>query len=328
MQKQQQSILAWLPILSCVISCNGNSGFVETAPPAKRWHGPTLIENQDGLAGGAKAAISRDGLGFAVWTTASANVPFARRLYASRELSDGVWSDPVIIDDSDGDPFSPLLAVRPNGDAVVVWTEVESGGGQHIYANTFDGQRGWAGPVQLSIHNHQERPYMAANSQGNAIVVWEASDLFGTSIVTNRFDAGIGWSGSEIIDPVLISSSYPHVAINADGNAIAAWTDDFDQDEAHASLFLPDSGWTQAETLSGPQDGVSISAVAVDSAGEFVVIWSQFEGSAFYRLVSRQYSAVDGWSEPETIGFDDGQAGISDVATDGQGVVISARNSC
>ena len=213
--------------------------------------------------------------------------------------------------------------MQPDGSAVVAWTEVERNGSQQIYVNTFAIESGWSGPVRLSIHGHQENPYLAANSQGTAIVSWEASDVFGTSIVANRFDPGTGWGTSQIIDAALISSSFAHVAIDADGSAIAAWVDDFDQDAAYASLFSPGSGWAQARTLGDPQDGAAIQAIAVDSAGGFVVIWRQFEGSALYRLLSRHYSAIDGWSEPVMVGFDDGQSSISDLATDGRGELIA-----
>jgi len=283
-----------------------------------------LLESQDGLAGGVKAALADDGLGLAVWTN-TPNASSDRRVYASREQANGDWTDPVIIDDGDGDPFGPLLALQPNGNAIVVWTEVESGGGQYIYANTFDRQTGWAGPVRLSIHDHQEDPYLATNGQGTAVVVWRASDIFGRSIVSNRFDSGTGWGTSEIIDPTLVSSSYPSIAVDVSGNAIAAWNDDYvlAENKAYASSFSPSAGWMPAAELSDPQTGISIHALTVDSVGNFVAIWSRFEGSAFYRLISRQYSVPTGWAEPVTIGFDDGQASIEDITADEQSGVVA-----
>ena len=283
-----------------------------------------LLESQDGLAGSAKAALADDGLGLVVWTY-TPNASADRRVYASRELSNGDWADPVVIDDGDGDPFGPLLALQPNGNAIVAWTEVESDGGQQIYANTFDRQTGWAGPVRLSLHSHQERPSLAANDQGTAVVVWRASDIFGRSIVSNRFDPGKGWDTSEIIDPTLTFSSYPSTAVDASGNAVAAWNDDsvLAENKIYASPFSQSAGWMPAVALSDPQRGISVHALTVDSLGNFVAIWRQFEGSAFYRLISRQYSVPTGWAEPVTIGFDDGQASINDVAADKQGGVVA-----
>ena len=247
MDAKRTQHLVWIPIVGLLVSsCSGGSSSTGDDLPVKRWSGATLIETQDGNAGGVTVSLADDGLGFAVWSAASAVAPRDRRIFASRELANGEWSDPEIIDDGDGDPFGPTLALQPTGDAIVVWTEVEGDdSGQHIYANTFSRQSGWSGPLRLSVHDHQERPSLAANDQGNAIAAWRASDIFGRSIAASTFDPQSGWTSGDVIDSSLVSSSDAKVAIDSSGNGFAAWTDDYissRQNEVYVSRYSAPQG--------------------------------------------------------------------------------------
>jgi len=69
-------------------------------------------------------------------------------------------------------------------------------------------------------------PQIAIDPDGNAIAIWRQSDGSHINIYTNYFD-GTAWDTAELIETDNTgNASTPQIAIDADGNAIAVWSQD------------------------------------------------------------------------------------------------------
>jgi len=81
-----------------------------------------------------QVAVGPNGDAVAVWPRYDGSV-FS--IYANR-LTSGVWGTPELLETNTGNTaLQPQVAVDPNGDAVVVWTQ-PGGGTFNIYANRFE----------------------------------------------------------------------------------------------------------------------------------------------------------------------------------------------
>lgn len=96
---------------------------------------------------------------------------------------------------------------------------------------------GWETPTLLQDANGftSGDVSLVVDDAGNAIAVW--SEYNGTfyRIYTNRYQVGYGWIGRKVIDTTnTIGSSNPHIAIDADGNAVVIW----EQTDADGNLGI------------------------------------------------------------------------------------------
>lgn len=143
-------------------------------------------------------------------------------------------------------------------------------------------------------------PQVAVNADGRALAVWEQSEDFRHKIFANRFD-GTSWGVAEIIESGSGgTASAPQIAINADGQAIAVWTQ---SGNTRISVWVNrfnGSAWGTAEVIDVDDWGSSRSAqIALDAAGRAIAVWAQFDGS-WYRILTRRFDGTD-WGTAELI---------------------------
>jgi hypothetical protein len=176
------------------------------------------------------------------------------------------------------------VGVADNGDFVVVWQSLGSGGtdssdvsvqGQLFNANgTAEGHE-----FQINTYtpSFQGRPSVALNAAGNFVVVWDSFGIEG-----QRFDAaGTAVGGEFQINTDTTSGGVPSVALNSDGDFVVVW-------EAFGSSGTDTSGvsiqgrWFDATgTAVGDQfqinthtGGFQIEpSVALATDGDSVVVW-------------------------------------------------------
>lgn len=199
--------------------------------------------------------------------------------------SDGLWSSRHALVDGWGSPAQlapgathPRIAMNPSGDTLVVWSQVEEEQ-ERLWSSYADAGGTWAPPEPL-----QDTPAssvrvadVAIDVLGNAVAVWDEDDH--TSVWVNRFSAGMGWEGAELLDATAVEASSPQVAMDADGSAIAVWLRmDGATQQVWASRYTLDSGWENPELISAATASCDDPRIAVGASGDAVAVRN--EGAA------------------------------------------------
>lgn len=163
----------------------------------------------------------------------------------------------------------------------------------------------WAGPEPIDDNEPGSRtPKVAGNQVGQALAVWRLgspADPGDRGLLIRFLDVGgSGWGPSvEIEDSANALSARP--AINDAGDAVVAWR--ILQQMIRAAVHDSLSGsWADPERLD-LNTGATVDRprVAMDPAGNAVVIWQE-EDEGEFRLWAAFYDASDGqWSAAQTI---------------------------
>ncbi|MCY7314389.1 MAG: hypothetical protein LH480_01845 [Rubrivivax sp.] len=174
------------------------------------------------------------------------------------------------------------LAVDPSGAAVVVWEQTGFGPNE-IFTSRFAGAS-WSTPVRVQSGTHrgaafvqEEKPSVAMDGNGNAVVVWREFDLAGiSSIWARRYVAGIGGTAGRIDDSgTYTTGGFAQIAMDAAGNATAVWNQG---NHTWANRYAAGSGWVVATLIDSTAAGGGSVApqVAVDGTGNAIAVWPQY----------------------------------------------------
>lgn len=161
-------------------------------------------------------------IGFLLWKGNVGGVPAI--LFSKYDAN---WDDAAVITDADyGAEMEPDVAVDPEGNAFAVW--VYNGQNREVRGSRYNATTDAWDSAYVSISTENQNAYeaqIACDLDGNAIAIWcEGSDL--PIIQTRYYDSGTGsWSGIERVGEGS-DCSYPDVAFDAYGNAMAVWFQD------------------------------------------------------------------------------------------------------
>jgi hypothetical protein len=230
------------------------------------------------------------------------------------------------------------VAADADGNFVVVWGSYgQDGSGDGVFGQRFDATGNAVGSefrVNSYTTSHQNSPSVAADADGNFVVVWESRVGGSFNYVWGqRYDSRGERLGSEFLVNSYNSASndLPSVAVDPSGNFVVAWVASttqvklgvfgrrYDRDGVpQGGEFLVDS-----PGRSGPP------RVASDAAGDFVVIWDDqglYGGHAVY---GRRFEST-GMPKGPTFRvntYTPGYQQDSSVASDASGNFVVAWNS-
>jgi hypothetical protein len=230
-------------------------------------------------------------------------------------------------------PPPPAIAVDGKGNVTALWWRINGAVRVLESARYTATARSWTEPVQITGGPPGQKPDIAVNSQGDAVVAWLT--VYGEDegyVYATRYTAATGaWSS-----PVTLSTSVPgpwsddpSVAIDREGNAFVVWA------EGPATSAPPTvikaarysaaaSGWEPARDLT-PPNGTAVRVIgqeiAIDATGNAIVVWSLIEHLTGLIQVAR-YSAIAGtWTGASTVSTS--QIGADpQIAVDGDGNVF------
>jgi len=242
------------------------------------------------------------------------------------------WHAPVQISTGDR-ALGPELAVSPAGDAAVVWDQ-EVGPDcasspaslqcAHIVQLTTrqHGTSSWLAPIELGRPGIGDRPQVAINDAGDAIVGW-VHDIGRDRVLqaTFRPRSASAWpEPSDISEPSLGIQDF-RIGLDDRGNAIALWAERAETGVALriATRSADAGGWGAARTLSRPGGNVSGGpAVATTPGGAIAVVWIEDGGVREVESVIGFGSGSGDWSSPLQLSFPENGAafGTPDVAFD------------
>jgi hypothetical protein len=194
----------------------------------------------------------------------------------------------------------PSVALDADGDFVIVWDSVGSPGSD-TSAESVQGQRyasdgstvGGQFQVNTYTTSSQDNASVSLDDDGDFVVVWESIGSVGndpgSSIQGQRYASdGSAVGGQFQVNTYTTDlQEKPLVSLDADGDFVVVWasfgsagTDSSDysvQGQRYASDGSPVGSQFQVNTFTA--DYQYQPAVALDAAGDFVVVWASF-GSA------------------------------------------------
>jgi hypothetical protein len=282
---------AWAPDVA--VNANGDAVFVwraQLTDGSGQWTVQARARSADGTLSNVQTlsgptvdawdpsvAIEADGDALIVW-----HVRFGDSVQARARAASGTLSG--VIGLSNGEPGSdPAVALTPGGDALVVWGRGPSSLATRVKARARSSAGSWSAIETVSLPpqgGYAVGPQVAMDTSGRAVVVWDQEDVSGywePTLIRVRSPSG-GWSSVESLTKPHALTFNSQVAVNADGNAIAAW-EDYESDwgpaiyAARFSLddFPPDVDPPETTITRGPSGVITRRTVSfrfrADEAG-------------------------------------------------------------
>ena len=154
----------------------------------------------------------------------------------------------------------------------------------------------------------------------------EPAEITQTGFVCSGADGGIGWQVATRIENKPGNASFPMVAMNAEGNAVAVW-EQYDGEtyfvfNVWANRYVPGLGWGTAELIETTIDRDARSPrVAMSAGGSIIAVWRQYDDALQTQssIWANRYVPGQGWGLEELIEDDIGKADAATVAMDAEG---------
>ncbi|MGB8221809.1 MAG: choice-of-anchor Q domain-containing protein [Polyangiales bacterium] len=182
--------------------------------------------------------------------------------------------------------WRPRVAINTSGTVVAVWAQSDCMSSYDIWSRRWTPSEGWGTAERIDSEDGQAQyPEVAIDSSGNVISVWTQANGVGMqSTWSNRWTQDAGWGTPERIQSSDSWALDAQVAVDRDGNAIAAWRERNSEDiyELWLNRWTPDGGWGAPER-SDATDSVGKFDVALDPSGHALAVWSAGAGQGFDR---------------------------------------------
>ncbi|WP_196812960.1 Ig-like domain-containing protein [Cupriavidus sp. WS] len=270
------------------------------------WKSSQLIETNN--AGDAVAPqIAKDGNGnaLAVWYQFDG---VRTNIWSNRYTAGAGWGTAQLVEtDNAGDAGYPQVVMDAAGNALTVWYQYD-GFRYNIWSNRYTAGAGWGTAQLIETDNAGSAAYpqIAMDTNGNALAVWQQSDGLHTNVVANRYTVGAGWGTPQLIETDNTGNAgYPQIAIDANGNALAAWHQhDGTRYNAWANRYTAGTGWGTAQLIETDNAGSALyPRLVTDAAGNALAVWYQSDGVRT-NVWSNRYAAGTGWGTPQLIEAD------------------------
>jgi hypothetical protein len=198
------------------------------------------------------------------------------------------WGTPAIGLDSNppiGDTDSnATIAIDTLGNAVASWSRTTGGAAtENIWVAVYNHSlRVWTGALKISGGGSASNSQVGLDEGGNAIVVWEEG--FPTQICYRTLSAEGVWMPDLSKPPEMISESnnaqtFPQIAIDSEGNALAVWAEYFNKKNhvfsAKKQRGLP---WVSlGEISAGAQNATLIPSkvLSMNRIGNGIAVWQE-----------------------------------------------------
>jgi hypothetical protein len=296
-----------------------------------QWGMAAPIENNNGFADSPKVAFDANGNALAVWRQHDG---MRSDIYSNRFTAGSGWGAmPTRIGTGDfGNEFTPQIAIDPNGNAIAIWAK-DDATCCRIFTNRYTLGSGWGTPEEMmGIGTSQaSNPQIAIDANGNGIAVWAAGDI-SASIHAARYNAGTGqWEAPVRIKTDLMggNASWPDIAIDTNGNAIAVWEQLGGLGFVMSNRYDAGTGTWGTEEIVGEID-VSRPQVAFDPNGNAITVWAGSNGMRVNIWANRYDAGTGTWGSGELIETDDGgDASEARIAFDSEGnaIAVWSQNS-
>lgn len=244
---------------------------------------------------------------------------------------DGRTCDRAPVDRLDmgtSDARSPAIAMNDAGNAVVVW--YQSDGTQPVlWTNRYEVGVGWEGPMPVGTAEGYQplAPSVVLDGPGNAIAIW-TQDVGGQrNLMSSRYRPATGWNTPSIVGAHAVSYSF---AGGSNGDAAVVWSDGEGSSPGSiwANRYVAGTGWSGETALEGDANSAQSPAVAMDDAGNALVVWRQADASPATwstprSIWARHYVVGVGWGSSAPIEARTESADTPIVAMDATGDAVA-----
>ncbi len=273
---------------------------------------------------GAHVAFAGDGSATAIWYR-PVGYGDLRIETSVRPASSGEWQPSVEI----GRGANPDIAVQPDGSAVAVWSAWP---GDYAIQAAVRGSDGiWAPPATLSgpAYIFSVFPRVAVDGAGNATALWSRmrQDQVMALESASRPFGSAGWEPPDTIATGRVYGyiqgiSHAGLAVDPAGNLVTAWEQWDGSPWVRAAYRVPGGSWQAPQELSQRSENLD-PVVAVDLAGDALVLWSRAASSRLDALIQVSFRdvATSIWTAPMSISGSGGS--FPDVAFDGSGNAVA-----
>lgn len=223
-------------------------------------------------------------------------------IISTRDVGRGVWSAPTVLSTSEAPGLGdtrPKIAVDQTGNMIVVWNNSDVGAVQSVVKQK--GQR-WTQPVNISgVGSYVSDAQVKMDMKGNAIAVWTRSDGNNMIVQTSGKPLAGNWS-----TPINMSSPgedavFPCLAVNNDGNAIAAWQRFDGAYSIIQGATKPSKGnWSKPVDLTLTGEDASNPQVALGGSNAGVIVWKKSDGTNFV-IEATTTAHGNAWSNPSVL---------------------------
>jgi hypothetical protein len=235
--------------------------------------------------------------------------------------------------------IQPEIAMNDSGDYAIVWqSNLRPDDGTHlaewnVCGRAYDSSGApRSAEFTVSQEFQGQSPTVAMDDSGNFSVVYNLD----TQVRMRQYNAdGIAKDDAIALSGYLGHAMGPQIAMNGSGNIVTAWTENpnnnnYRENDIHLQRYNPDGIVAGAElvphtNLEGLQTG---QAIAMNDAGESVVIWADFERGASVsgRLYGGDGSPL-GDEFPLSSFTDASGAALMNVAMNDNGQYVAVWNS-
>jgi hypothetical protein len=230
-------------------------------------------------------------------------------LYAQRYNASGVrqGGEFRVNTSTTGVQADPRVAMDADGDFVVAWTSSfgQDGSYDGVYAQRYNAsgvRQGGEFRVNTFTTGAQAGPRVAMDADGDFVIAWTSvsddQDGSDQGVYAQRYNAsGVPQGGEFRVNTFTASAqAAPSVAMDADGDFVITWMS-FGQDGSEAGVYAQ-----QYNTSGVPQGGEfrvntytthyqNFPSVAMDAAGDFVVIWEGYGQGDNEGVYGQRYNA-------------------------------------
>jgi hypothetical protein len=228
---------------------------------------------------------------------------------ASSRAAGGGFGSPETVSEEAAQDEGPRVALDAAGDATAVF-ELEPGG-RVIASSTRPAGGKWSAASTISEPLNVNVPSVAVNARGDAVAVWEAffeemgagiqeehiqvatrpagASTWGAPVTLTRTETGLGEPGNQ------------EVEIDGHGDAVAIWgrmhganAETIETSQNHAS----GSSWSAPVALSSPGKMEEAPQIAVNEAGQGMIVWERQEPSGTEIVEASSGSATSAAWQP------------------------------
>jgi hypothetical protein len=247
----------------------------------------TYTTNNQGLA---SIAADGDGDFVVVWTSGPGQDGSSYGIFGQRYAASGAPQGPEfrVNTTTTNSQYRSSAAADSSGRFVVVWeSTAQDGAGRGVFGQRYDASGAALGPefrINTYTTGDQFGPIAAAASpSGSFVVVWHSNgqDGSGFGVFGQRYDASGIAHGSEFRVNTFTTGNqfYPSVAADSSNGFVVSWSS-LGQDGGGYGIFAQRYDGTGSPL--GPEfrantyttGSQSVSALASDPSGNFVVVWA------------------------------------------------------
>ena len=289
---------------------------------------PVALESGAGDATGVELAVDGNGNVFAVWQQEDGSNVW--HIWANRyDAGTNAWGTATMLDSGANDAGQPQVAVDGNGNAIVVWNQVDGSFVNHIWASRYaSGIWSAAELIETDTTEGAGFPAIAMDPAGNAIVVWHLGDGFLSGDIMATHYTGGAWNTTAVALETRAAADVgfgAQVAMDSNGNAIAVWVQEDDGAVINVWANRYDAvteAWGTATVIADGTGNGMDPQVAVDGSGNALVVWIQDNGNDVW---SNHFAfATTTWGTAEKLETLAGPTTAPQIAMDatGHGVAV------